>query len=135
LLYQNMMKWVIILFLDFFTIYSEVQILVIWNNHEFGVSMNCNVKCVENQGKNSECMHVKCKCVVTITWNNYARIKFHFYQYLWEMDWNVLEALAFRFPKLALWPWLSQVLQSQHNSTSFCASPLHKSSECTSMKC
>jgi hypothetical protein len=64
--------------------------------------MNCNVKCVENQSKNSECMHVKCKYVVTIMWNNYVRIKFHFYQYLWEMDQNVLEALALRFPNLAL---------------------------------
>jgi hypothetical protein len=27
--------------------YSEMQILVIWNNHEFGVLMNDNVKCVE----------------------------------------------------------------------------------------
>jgi hypothetical protein len=66
--------------------------------------MNFNVKCVENYGKNSECMHVKCKYVVTIMWNNYARIKFHFYQYPWEMDQNVLEALALRFPKLALRP-------------------------------
>jgi len=41
--------------------YYEVQILVIWNNHNFGVLMNGNVKCVENQGRNNECMHVKCK--------------------------------------------------------------------------
>jgi hypothetical protein len=67
-------------FLKFFTMYFEVQILVIWNNHEFGVLMNGNVKCVENQGRNNECMHVKCKYVVTIVWNNYERIKFHFYQ-------------------------------------------------------
>jgi hypothetical protein len=26
----------------------EVQILVIWNNHEYGVLMNSNVKNVEN---------------------------------------------------------------------------------------
>jgi len=59
--------------------YYEVQILVIWNNHEYGVLMNGNVKCVEKQGKNSECMHVKCKYVVIIMWNKFARIKFHFY--------------------------------------------------------
>jgi len=35
-----MMKWVVILFLDFSTLYSELQIFVIWNNHEFGVLMN-----------------------------------------------------------------------------------------------
>jgi hypothetical protein len=28
--------------------YSKVQILVIWNNHEYGVLMNGNVKCIEN---------------------------------------------------------------------------------------
>jgi len=28
--------------------YFEVQILVIWNNHEYGVLRNGNVKCVEN---------------------------------------------------------------------------------------
>jgi hypothetical protein len=28
--------------------YSERHILVRWNNHEFGVSMNGNVKNVEN---------------------------------------------------------------------------------------
>jgi hypothetical protein len=27
----------------------------------------------------SGCMHVKCKFVDTIKWNNFARIKFHFY--------------------------------------------------------
>jgi hypothetical protein len=46
--------------------YTELQILVIWNNHEFGVLMNGSVKYVENQGKNSECMHVKCKYVATV---------------------------------------------------------------------
>jgi hypothetical protein len=61
-----MMKWIVILFLDFFTMYTELQILVIWNNHEFGVLMNGSVKYVENQGKNSECMHVKCKYVATV---------------------------------------------------------------------
>jgi hypothetical protein len=28
--------------------YFEVQILIIWNNHDFGVLMNGIVKCVEN---------------------------------------------------------------------------------------
>jgi len=41
------MKWNVILFLEFFSKYFEVQILVIWNNHEFGVLMNDNVKNVE----------------------------------------------------------------------------------------
>jgi len=41
--------------------------------------MNGNVKCVEKQGINNECMHVKCKYVVIILWNNSAGIKFHFY--------------------------------------------------------
>jgi hypothetical protein len=39
-------------------------------------------KCVDmahkNQGRNNECMHVKWK-YVTIMWNDYAWIKFHFY--------------------------------------------------------
>jgi hypothetical protein len=43
-----MIKSIVILFLEFFTIYSEVQILVIWNTHESGVLMNDNVKNVEN---------------------------------------------------------------------------------------
>jgi hypothetical protein len=34
--------------MEFFTMYFEVKILVIWNNHEFGVLMNGSVKCVEN---------------------------------------------------------------------------------------
>jgi hypothetical protein len=41
--------------------------------------MNGNIKCVENQGKNYECVHVKYKFVITIMWNNYTRIKFHLY--------------------------------------------------------
>jgi len=28
--------------------YSEMQILIIWNNHEYGVLMNGKVKHVEN---------------------------------------------------------------------------------------
>ncbi len=31
----------------FFIMYYEVQILVIYNNHEFDVGMNCNVKFVK----------------------------------------------------------------------------------------
>jgi hypothetical protein len=42
--------------------------------------MNGNVKCVENQGINIECMHVKCKSIIIVVWNNFAGIKFHFYQ-------------------------------------------------------
>jgi hypothetical protein len=38
--------------------------------------MNDKVKYVENQGRNSECMHVKCKYVVMVVWN-----KYHFYQH------------------------------------------------------
>ncbi len=38
--------------------------------------MNGKVKCVKNQGKNSEWTHLNCKYVVTIMWNNYVRIKF-----------------------------------------------------------
>jgi len=37
-------------------------------------------KCVDNQSKNSECMHVKCKSIVIIAWNNFGGIKFHFNQ-------------------------------------------------------
>jgi hypothetical protein len=43
--------------------------------------MNGNVECVDKQGRNSECMHVKCKFVVTIMWNNFVGIKFHFYHF------------------------------------------------------
>ncbi len=31
----------------FYLMYSKVQILVISNNHEFDIGMNCNVKFVE----------------------------------------------------------------------------------------
>jgi hypothetical protein len=44
--------------------------------------MNGSVKCVEKQSKNNECMHVKCKFVVTLVWNNFAAINFHIYQQL-----------------------------------------------------
>jgi hypothetical protein len=63
--------------LEFFTMYYEVQILVIWNNHEYNVLMNGNAKCVENEWKNNGCMKVKCKYVVIVVWNNYIRIEFH----------------------------------------------------------
>jgi hypothetical protein len=44
------------------------MILVIWNNHEFDVLMNGSVKCVENQGKNTECMRVNVKicCYINV---------------------------------------------------------------------
>jgi hypothetical protein len=44
--------------------YFKVQILVICNNREYDVLMNGNVKYVENEGKNSECMHVKCNMLL-----------------------------------------------------------------------
>jgi hypothetical protein len=56
--------------------YSEVQILVIWNNHETGVLMNGKVKCAKNLGKHHECMHVKGNFFVRILWNNYVGINF-----------------------------------------------------------
>jgi hypothetical protein len=59
--------------------YFEVQILVIWNNRESSVLMNVSVKCVEVQGRNNECMYVKCKSIVIIVWNNYTWITFHLY--------------------------------------------------------
>jgi hypothetical protein len=49
--------------------YSKMQILVIGNNHESSVLMNGKVKCVENQDRNIECMHVQCKSIVTIVLN------------------------------------------------------------------
>ncbi len=62
-----------------FCMYFEVHIDVIWNSHEFNILMNGKVKCVENQGRPSECMNVKCKCIVIVVWNNFVGIKFHFY--------------------------------------------------------
>jgi hypothetical protein len=41
--------------------------------------MNGNVKCVDKPSRNNECMHVKCKCVVIVMWNNSTRFKFYFY--------------------------------------------------------
>jgi len=73
------MKWIIILFFEFFTMYSEVQILVICNNHEFYLGMNGNVKFVKIKDKNNEHMHVKCKFIVTIMWNILQEFKFHLY--------------------------------------------------------
>jgi hypothetical protein len=37
--------------------------------------MNGKIKCVKNQGNNGECMHMKCKYVIIVEWNNLARIK------------------------------------------------------------
>ncbi len=64
-----MMKRIVILFLEFFAMYFEMQILVLCNNHEFDVGMNGSVKFVETYNKNSEHMHVKCKFVVIVVWN------------------------------------------------------------------
>jgi hypothetical protein len=51
--------------------------------------MNGSVKCVDNQGKNTECMHVKCKSIITILWNNSIGINIHFYQfYFHKLDQN-----------------------------------------------
>jgi hypothetical protein len=52
--------------------------LVIWNNRESSVLMNGSVMCVEDESKNNECMHVKCKSII-IMWNNFVGIQFHFY--------------------------------------------------------
>jgi hypothetical protein len=41
------MKWIVMLFIEFFFMYYEVQVLVIYNNHEFDVLMNGSVKFVE----------------------------------------------------------------------------------------
>jgi hypothetical protein len=40
------MYWIVILSLYFSALYFEMEILVIWNNHEFSVLMNYRVKCV-----------------------------------------------------------------------------------------
>jgi len=34
-------KWIIIMFVVFFTLYFGLQFLIIKNNHEYGVSMDC----------------------------------------------------------------------------------------------
>jgi hypothetical protein len=94
-----MMKWIVILFLDFLKMYYKVQILVIWNNHEYGVLMNGNVMCVEKRSKNNECMHVKCKYVVTLMWNNYAEIKFHFC-HLVTILWGIFNVFSFSIRKI-----------------------------------
>jgi hypothetical protein len=38
--------------------------------------MNGKCMCVKNQSKNGECMHMKCKSIVTVEWNNLVGIKF-----------------------------------------------------------
>jgi hypothetical protein len=49
--------------------YAKMNFFVIGNNHEYGVLQNGKVKRVENQGKNNECMHVKCKYAVIVVLN------------------------------------------------------------------
>jgi hypothetical protein len=41
------MKLIVILFLELFTMYPEVKIVLMCNNHELGVGMNGSVKFVE----------------------------------------------------------------------------------------
>ncbi len=45
--------------MEIFYMCFELYILVIWNNYEFGALMNDRIKYLANQGKKSECMHVK----------------------------------------------------------------------------
>jgi hypothetical protein len=49
------------IFFGVLKMYYEVQILVIRNNHEYGVLMDGNVNCIDKQGINNECMHVNYK--------------------------------------------------------------------------
>jgi len=42
-----MMEWIVILFLEFFIYFFEVNFFVICNNHEYDVGMNGSVKFVE----------------------------------------------------------------------------------------
>jgi hypothetical protein len=42
-----MMECIVLLFLEFFTMHFEMYILIICNNHESNVGMNCSVKFVE----------------------------------------------------------------------------------------
>jgi hypothetical protein len=42
----------------FYTFYFEIQILVVWNNPKFSVLMNCKGRCVYNQCKNYEYVHI-----------------------------------------------------------------------------
>jgi len=42
-----MMEWIVLLFLEFFTMYPKVYILDVCNNYETNVGMNCTVKFVE----------------------------------------------------------------------------------------
>jgi hypothetical protein len=41
------MKWIVILSVEFFTMYSGVQILDICNNHKFDVGMNGSIQFVD----------------------------------------------------------------------------------------
>ncbi len=40
--------------------------------------MNGIMKYVKNKDRNGECMHMKCKYIVTVEWNNLAKNKFSF---------------------------------------------------------
>jgi hypothetical protein len=61
--------------------------------------MNDNVKCVEKQSINSECMHVKCKTIVTIMWNNSTGIKFHVYHLATILWGNLFSIFSFNIGK------------------------------------
>jgi hypothetical protein len=64
-----MMKWIVFLFLEFFTLYFEVQILIICNNYESTVGMIYSVKFVETYDINNEHMPMKWKFVIIVVWN------------------------------------------------------------------
>jgi hypothetical protein len=53
----------------FFTMYSKVHVLGIWKNHEYVFKWMVVLRMLRIWGKNNECMHMKCKYVVTIMWN------------------------------------------------------------------
>jgi hypothetical protein len=42
----------------FLTLYFEIDVFGIWNNHGYDVLMNYRDKCVYNHGKNYECVHI-----------------------------------------------------------------------------
>jgi hypothetical protein len=54
---------------------------LIWNNHEYDVLMNGIMKYVKNKDRNGECMHMKCKYIVTVEWNNLAKNKFSWWSW------------------------------------------------------
>jgi len=63
----------------FFVVYFKVQILVIWNNHESGVLMNIELGVFKVRVEIMNVCILWCKYVVTIVWNNFIGIIFHFY--------------------------------------------------------